>query len=371
MKKDTIQYRFIVGGIDTLEIGYSISHYHLTQEEWELIAEAKETAQATLHEKGTGIKFRGKDFMVLRAGSSRYKYILSNDDVQIRIFSDARAGSNFPEIRIKFNSSFLWRKGWKEAALIADKWLRSWADVTEIKISRLDVMADYSGKLKSLSPDMKEVVTRSKKKKEHGTYERYAEGKQQTGYSFGAGQVLCRIYDKTKEILKSEKQWFEAIWQKNGWKENELVTRVEFQCRRKFLREFQVDTLDDLFVQVADIWRYLTSEWLTIREVKVRTSRTRWPINPFWKLVQETTNFFGPITGVTRLKQVKPKYDHLEKQLNGLMKSMAAIASRSLGNGEIKYGKKAVQASIKKCLNDEDFDYEVEKRISRYGVMEY
>ncbi len=371
MKKDDIKYRFIIGGIDTLEIGYCISSYHLTEEEWGMIAEAKEAAQATLHEKGTGIKFRGKEFMVLRAGSSRYKYILSNDDVQIRIFSDARAGSNFPELRIKFNSSFLWRKAWKEAVLIVDKWLRSWVDVTEIKISRLDIMADFSGTLPALSNDMKEVVARCKKKKEYGTFERYAEGTHRNGYSFGAGQVLCRIYDKTKEILKSDKRWFEDIWGKNGWIEDEKVTRVEFQCRRKFIREFQIETLNDMFLQVADIWRYLTREWLTIREVKEGIQRNRWPLTDFWKQAQESVEFFGPITGVTRLKQVKPKYNHLEKLLNGIMKSMAAIASSSMGKRDVKYGKKAVQSSIRKCLTDNEFDHEIEKRISRYGVMEY
>ncbi|MFC1933414.1 hypothetical protein ACFLXU_07360 [Chloroflexota bacterium] len=87
--------------------------------------------------------------------------------------------------------------------------------------------------------------------------------------------------------------------------------------------------------------------------------------------MKEVKDFFGPITGITRLKQVKPKYNHLEKQLYGILKSMAAIASRSLGEGDIKYGKKAVQASIKKCMNDKAFEDGVEKRISRYGVMDY
>jgi hypothetical protein len=38
------------------------------------------------------------------------------------------------------------------------------------------------------------------------------------------------IYDKKKEIVKSNKKWFEILWLKNGWEKEQSVTRVEFSA---------------------------------------------------------------------------------------------------------------------------------------------
>ena len=157
-----IIYKPLIAGIDTLEIGYCVSSYKLFESEWNRIAEAQKSAQSTLYDKGTGIKFRGYDFIVLRTGSARYKFILSNEDMQIRIFSDARSGLYFPELKITLRSPFLWRRGWQNAVQKVDEWIRIWANVTEVKISRIDIMVDIMGELPVLSSELKEVVTRCK-----------------------------------------------------------------------------------------------------------------------------------------------------------------------------------------------------------------
>jgi len=364
-------YRPLIAGIDTLEIGYCVDFYKLSYDEWDSIAQAKERAQATLNEKGMVITFRGINFEVQRTGSSRYKYILNNDDIQIKIFLDARAGTDFPELRIVFRSAFLWRKGWKEAIKIVDDWVSNWAVVVEVKISRIDLTVDFEGKLPIFTTALREVVTRGRKKTEYGTYTRNTDGKQSSGYDFGYGEIKCRIYDKTKEIIRSNKKWFETLWEKNGWEKGKTVTRVEFQCRRKIIRELQVYTIDDLFIQVADIWRYLTQEWLTVRKIGDDSHRTRWPIAEFWQIVQDAISHFGKITGVTRFKQLKPRYQRVERQARGLVASMTALAAISLGENKYTYGKRVVRDKIRNWLTDPDFEAEVEKRIKKYGVMKY
>ncbi|MFC1965002.1 HEPN domain-containing protein [Chloroflexota bacterium] len=94
---------------------------------------------------------------------------------------------------------------------------------------------------------------------------------------FEANDILCRIYDKTLEILHSDKKWFENLWSVYGWEKGDAVTRVGFQCRRKIIKKMQIKTIDDLFVIVPDLWRYLTVEWLTIRLIQDDTHRNRWP----------------------------------------------------------------------------------------------
>jgi hypothetical protein len=366
-----VLYKPLIAGIDTLEIGYCINEFSLTEQEWEIIANSKENAQATLYEKGTAIKFRGLDLTVLRTGSTRYKYILSNEDFDICIFTEARKGSSFPEIKARFKSQFLWRNGWIDAVKKIDEWLRTWADVSEVKISRVDITVDFLGPFPVLSPELKEVVTRGKHKREYGNYERYSQGKRQNGYKFGANDIICRIYDKTLEIIHSSKKWFESLWSEYGWKKGDAVTRVEFQCRRKIIKRLQIKTIEDLFLIVPDLWRYLTIEWLTIRIIQDDSHRTRWPISQFWQVVQDALPRFGEVTGVSLLKQLVPKKDILERQARGLLYSLAALASKSLAGSDTKYGKRYLKYIFNEWLNDPNFNNEIEKRRHKYDNTEY
>ncbi|MBA7704242.1 hypothetical protein ES703_113044 [subsurface metagenome] len=231
---EEIIYKVLIAGIDTLEIGYCIARYQLSQEEWDILKEAKESAQSTLYEKGSGVRFRGYDFTVLRTGSWRYKFILSNEDLDVRIFVDAKSGEHFPELKIRFRSQFLWRHNWKDAVRKVDEWIRTWAYVTQVKISRIDITADIMGKLPVLSPELREVVTRARKRRVFGTFERYSDGYETSGYKLGKNDLSCRIYDKTKEVSISGKKWFENLWSKKDWEKGKVVTRVEFQCRIVF-----------------------------------------------------------------------------------------------------------------------------------------
>jgi len=368
---EEIIYKVLMAGIDTLEIGYCIVRYELSQEEWDMLKEAKESAQSTLYDKGTSVRFRGYDFMVLRTGYGRYKFILSNEDLDIRIFVDARSGEHFPELKIRFKSQFLWRHGWKEAARKVDEWLRTWAYIIEVKISRIDITADIMGKLPILSPELREVVARPRKKRAFGTYERYSDGYEPSGYRFGENDLSCRIYDKTREVNISGKKWFENLWSKKGWEKGEAVTRVEFQCRRKIIRMMQIDTIEDLFLKVPDLWRYLTVEWMTIRIIQNDSHRNRWIITEFWQVVQNTGSCFGKTIGVSRLKQMKASKDILERNLRGYVYGLAALAMKSLPGSDVAYGKRYIVYFLENLLEDLTFEQEVQKRKHKYDSMEY
>lgn len=363
--------KILIAGIDTLEIGYCIVRYYLSQEEWDMLEEAKGRAQSTLYDKGTGVRFRSYDFMVLRTGSGRYKFILSNEDLDIRIFADARSGEHFPELKIRFKSQFLWRHGWQDAVRKVDEWLRTWAYVIEVKVSRIDITADFMGKLPILSPELREVVARPRKKRTFGTFERYSDGNEPSGYKFGENDLSCRIYDKTKEINISGKKWFEYLWVKKGWIEGKAVTRVEFQCRRKILRMMQIDAIEDLFLKVPDLWRYLTGEWFTVRVIQNDSHRTRWPITGFWQVVQSAGSCFGEVTGVSRLKQMKARKDILERNLRGYVFSLAALAMKSLPGSDVAYGRNYVAYFLEGVIEDLSFEQEIQKRKHKYDSMEY
>ena len=59
-------------------------------------------------------------------------------------------------------------------------------------------------------------------------------------FSKGAAHSCC-IYDKTKEITVSRKDWMHEVWRSNGWDGESRVTRVEFRYKRECLREMGVE----------------------------------------------------------------------------------------------------------------------------------
>jgi hypothetical protein len=362
-------FKPLIAGVDTLEIGYCVKSYLISDPEWDTIRIAKETAQATLHEKGFPITFKGKDFEVKRTGAQRYQYILDNDDIQIKLFDDARSGISFPELRITLSSAFLWRETWKEAVKIVNDWINTWALVSVIKISRIDINVDFAGEMPTFTPEYQEVVGRCRTKKETGELNTIVNGKRISTYYFGTKNLMCRIYNKSLEIKKSNKGWFEILWEKHGWQKGETVVRVEFQCRRKIIREFQINTLEDLFAQVPDLWRYLANDWLSVRTIESDTHRDRWETAEYWKIVQSAVDRFGDLTGVTRLKQVKPRYERLEKQARGIAISMAALTAVSMGQPNVKYGLGILKVMVKKWEKDSEFQIEVEARIKKFGTM--
>ena len=110
---------------------------------------------------------------------------------------------------------------------------------------------------------------------------------------------------------------------------------------------------------------------LTIRKIGNDTHRTRWEISEFWKPVQAAVDRFGELTGITRLKQVKPLHERLEKQMRGIAVSIAALAAISTGQNNLKYGLGILRVMIKKWQKDPEFQIDVEKRIKKFGVMKY
>jgi hypothetical protein len=104
---DLQQFKCLLAGIDTLELSISVKEYKLTEEQWNLISNAKQAAQNTRFDKGCVIEILGHKFEVKRTGGQRYNYILENGDVTIKISQEAQGGKYFPELHITFRSEYI------------------------------------------------------------------------------------------------------------------------------------------------------------------------------------------------------------------------------------------------------------------------
>ncbi len=96
--------------------------------------------------------------------------------------------------------------------------------------------------------------------------------------------MYVRIYDKTTEIRRRGLSWLPDLW---GDREaDEPVWRVEAEVRRQGLVDLQLRAVDDVLVGLQDVWRYVTTKWLTYRARTSDRRVRRWPVDPLWEDVQ-------------------------------------------------------------------------------------
>ena len=114
--------------------------------------------------------------------------------------------------------------------------------------------------------------------------------------------IQLRIYDKEKEIKKkgTEERWL-LLWSVD---DSQDVWRIEFQIRRQILKQYWIYTIDDIRDKKADLWKYVTGEWLSLRCLD-NENQARRTIHEFWKKVQSCLEYFGPEKGSKRKYEKK------------------------------------------------------------------
>ena len=359
--------KVLLAGVDTLSVGFNVKDFLFTTEEWRTLADAKHAAQGTMFDSGgTPVTLRGRHFSVSPKGSRGYEYVLVNDDVTICLAERADSGRVYPEIHVTWRSQYLWRYGWQAVYTYVRNWVYDWADVSREKVSRADLCLDIDSPLPDVGLKEGEVVTYARKNEEF-YIQHHFDGLDETGYSFGKGDLKARIYNKLIEIEHSQKAWFKDLWRKQGWDGSSPVTRVEFQARRDFLKTMQIETVEDLEMQLADLWKYFT-DWVSLRDQSSDSNRRRWPVKAFWAVVRGAVPAFGVVTGVVRIAQRRPRMESLARMGRGVMVTMAALVQTSTGSSS--------QAAIgvlveqtREWLAEDGFNLDVTRRAGKLAFM--
>jgi len=379
----------LLAGVDTLAIGFKIGApagpqsqeeswelddgklgFYLTPDEWGELKDAKYAAQGEMFDSGgTPILFRGQIFSVEPKGGPGYEYRLVNDDMTLMLAERARGGSVFPEVHITFRSVYLWRHGWRGCYTRVRDWLDGWANVVGHHVSRVDLCMDLNLALPVVDLRAGEVVTPAKNRKEF-FIEHHFKGLDETGFTFGQGKLRCRIYDKLAEIEHSQKMWFMDLWRKEGWNGKSSVTRVEYQARRDFLKTMQIETVEDLENQMADLWRYYT-DWVSLRDQSPTDSnRRRWPLKDFWLAVMKSSSAFGMVTGIVRLTQRKPRVDALNRLAQGVLVTLMALTVDPVGsNPRLEDVQLHARSWLSGVLGGVDFGDRVKRRSGKLATM--
>ncbi|MFC2033931.1 hypothetical protein ACFLTT_00815 [Chloroflexota bacterium] len=355
--------KVVASGVDTLIIGFMIDSYR-DEVDFEVLHEAKQKAGEKMFNKmGYPVTWFGTDFSMKASGGSGYEWILRNDDVLIRIAKEARRGRVFPEVFITFYSQYLWTRGLDGVLSELTTWLNKWAIINGTKVSRCDLSIDLAMQFPQINLT-KEIVTRARNKVDYSSpTENYINGRRSTGYKIGSGDLSARLYDKTNEIIVSQKEWFRAYWLEKGWDGETPITRCEFQCRRNFLKDMSVNSYEDLTERMADIWRYCTHDWLKICYPGSKTNQSRWEVKEYWQFIQDSYSLFGQALGVLRYKVRNIKYDHLIQLVRGAMVSACANKANAYSIHSAMF---ILEEDMNNILKSEDFRNDV---ISRQAVL--
>jgi hypothetical protein len=362
--------KVLSAGIDTLVVGFKIESYD-EEVNFDILTDAKsQAAEKYFDSQGCAVNWYGVDFIVKPRGARGYEWVLENDDITVCINPKALNGSIMPEVYVTFSSKYLWAVGYKNAFYEVYNWILNWAICNDNTISRCDLCMDIEMPMPAIDIE-KEMVTRGRYKKEYpytipDVVSHYS-GRRITTYQVGKGKLLARIYDKTNEILKSQKDWFKDIWEKHGWNKEEKVVRVEFQCRREFLKQESTQSFADLEYTLGSIWDYCTHEWLRVCDAGSKSNQSRWKEKDYWKMIQDSSKMFGEVYNIPRTKIKNVQREHLMKQLNGILLSICALSSDEFG---IDGAKVLTIADIRQYLHSSDFKRELKKRIARFGNIQ-
>jgi hypothetical protein len=111
-------------------------------------------------------------------------------------------------------------------------------------------------------------------------------GRQLSGFTFGKGDLLARVYNKSLEIAISGHAWPEMLWQRGD--AEQPVWRIEFQYRRPVLGAMGLNGMDDVVRHRQGLWDY-GARWLTLRTRLADTNRARWPLAHAWAQLAEAS----------------------------------------------------------------------------------
>jgi hypothetical protein len=186
-------------------------------------------------------------------------------------------------------------------------------NVDVARCSRLDLHCDWQG---GWHPTLAEGEHRLFLRPGQVDWHPYLSGNTCTGYVFGKGNVLARIYHKTRQARQCQLDWyFTLLAQQNGAAFDPAldVWRLEFQLTRAGVKGFRLATTPELTdpdevitaeLEAEDLpsigtvrkalhwagqlWLYLTTRWLRLVSPDDHdTNRARWPVHPTWAVLRE------------------------------------------------------------------------------------
>ena len=226
------------------------------------------------------LSLRGSDpdLMLRRYGWRGYPFWLSSPRYEIAV----GAADPFPAAYLQLHAAHIHSVGIVAAVHDAETMLHRdvFPQGCRIIASRVDVFVDEQGWIPQRE-DFALFHCRALRRRMFDVpRQQHGYGRQLSGFTFGKGDLLARVYNKSLEIAISGHTWPEMLWQ--GGDPEQAVWRIEFQFRRPVLGAMGLNGMDDVLRHRQGLWDYGT-RWLTLRTRLADTNRARWPLAPAWQ----------------------------------------------------------------------------------------
>ncbi|GEM_PF-6571052 len=258
-------------GVDTLVISYKcldIQNYLKFYQPLLSILESKKSEAQMLDDFGTkfvksDLNLGLGDFFVSSKGNRQYKFYIENQDF-LAFLSTASIDSSFPNIQVHFRANFLFRVGLKKAIDLVEVFIqKALGSKYSRDLNRVDLATDVWG-VRYTKLDSFRFQTKFSQKDfvEVADIKTFGRFYRVQGFTFGSGDKLFRIYDKSQKIKNSPSEsYIEQKWRLNGYCPDKKypVFRHEFQIRGKALRQFIPNGFDSvkwLLDNTGKLWRY-------------------------------------------------------------------------------------------------------------------
>lgn len=273
-------------GIETLDLGLFINWGPKWPDLFALFQKFKDKAQNSdglLEQSIIGRKFL---FHPGGRGSS-YRFHLQFPEYQLYLAKQATALTS-PNGYASFNAKSMWLLGLPECLQLINSDLAAMSGrVEKLLPSRIDLTADFL-----LPAPLTLDFLKAHKVCRSRFVIPYCNGEDLETFYVGkpSAPLRLRIYDKGKEAKKKGKDYFLDLWDRESF---DNVWRIEFQVRRQVLKEFGIDSAQNLSEKVYGLWYYLTQDWFSLRLPENDRSDRR-PVHPFWETVERCGNHLGP-----------------------------------------------------------------------------
>ncbi len=296
------------------------------------------------------MEFGGQLWRMMRSGkgsgddnrNSYYRYHLKSGDVDIFLRRDKH--ESVSNMWLEIGSVSLCRCGGLRNALDEIYAVFKAQGITVLKeiLSRVDVYADYdSCKIHEFCDRMfnGSYITRARHIHYFGEdaldFSLHLDGRKYTGFSIGT-QIHLRCYDKREEMKNDPIKWAVFAEKYDGIPDD--LTRVEFQLRRKGLKDIQVMADDgaepgriedvDSYLKVRNnLWRYLACEWFRFTEKPVdRKNKNNSKAKTWstWEMVQNSVSSACESAKRTR-RAVQVNPEHMKKMALGVVMGAAML----------------------------------------------
>jgi len=344
-------------GIDSLYLSYIGNLSYARSLELEILKK-QARSEHEIEQAEAILKLPEHLFQVHGKGSSLYSYILSDNSFRIS-FSSMEA-KKLPLAYVQIKSDWLVLRGVRGACAELDVIIEQFNSETEqheANVSRADLFVDFVCDFPFETQPVAAWVRRAKRISSHVI------GQTFTGYSFGlGGDMSARLYDKTKEIETSKKDYIKDIWKEKGWDGESKVWRLEFQFKRSVLKEHEAGTVEELLNKLASLWRYSTTSWLKLTIPSATdTTQSRWPLHPVWEVLCDI-DWGVPIQPISiPVRSSNPPSDRF-LFINGLSSISSYMAREGIRDPE---------EAFQKFLNDARYFHNMESDYNGKSFVDY